>query len=162
MTMGCYDGAEICELVSLYLLNEIESQIGKADIGLYRDDGLAMFPNLSGPKADRMRKDLIEIFKRNGLNITIDVNLKVVDFLDVTLNLNNKSYYPFRKPNNKPLYINKNSNYPPQILKQLPEMINSKYSNNSCSEEVFNDVKPLYQTGLKNSGYNYEINLKLQ
>ena len=64
VTMGCYDGAEICELVGLYLLNEIESQIGKADIGLYRDDGLAMFPNLSGPKAERMRKDLIEILKR--------------------------------------------------------------------------------------------------
>ena len=160
VTMGCYDGAEVCELVGLYLLNEIEKHIGKADIGLYRDDGLAMFPNLSGPQADRMRKDLIDIFKRNGLSITIDVNLKIVDFLDVTLNLNNKSYYPFRKPNNKPLYINKNSNHPPQVLKQLPEMINRRISEISCNETEFIKAKPTYQSALENSDYSYDMQYK--
>ena len=93
VTMGCYDGAEVCELVGLYLLREIEKKLGSTDIGLYRDDGLALFSKMSGPKAERMKKDLIEIFKKNGLSITIDVNLKVVDFLDVTFNFNNKSYY---------------------------------------------------------------------
>jgi len=75
----------VCELVGLFLLSEIRKRLGSADIGLYRDDGLAIFPNLSGTKADRIRKDLIDIFKQNGLNITIETNLKVVDFLDVTL-----------------------------------------------------------------------------
>ena len=39
VTMGCYDGAEVCETVGLFLLNEIRVKFGSADIGLYRDDG---------------------------------------------------------------------------------------------------------------------------
>ena len=107
-----------------------------------------------------MKKDLIEIFKKNGLSITIDVNLKLVDFLDVTFNLNNKTYYPFRKPNNKPLYINKNSNHPPQVIKQLPEMINRRICEISCNEDEFLKAKPTYQSALQNSDYNYEMQYK--
>ena len=43
--MGNYDGAEICELVGLFLLNEIvEANIGmkKENMGLYRDDRLGL------------------------------------------------------------------------------------------------------------------------
>ena len=38
--MGSYDGAETCELVGLYMLSQLE-QLG-INIGLYRDDGLAI------------------------------------------------------------------------------------------------------------------------
>ena len=34
-----------------------------------------------------------------------------MDFLDVTFNLKNEKYYPFRKPNNDPLHINTLPNY---------------------------------------------------
>ena len=47
--MGCFDGAEICQLVGTYILNSLSSIIDKKDIGLYRDDGLAILRNLSGP-----------------------------------------------------------------------------------------------------------------
>ena len=36
--------------------------------------------------------------KENGLNITSKANVKVVDFLDVTLDLQTESYRPFIKP----------------------------------------------------------------
>ena len=51
VTMGSYDGAEICELVGLFLLHELNTLMtDKAgSIGLYRDDGLAAVYNLSGP-----------------------------------------------------------------------------------------------------------------
>ena len=39
--MGSYDGAETCELVSCYLLSQLK-QIPGIEIGLYRDDGLAV------------------------------------------------------------------------------------------------------------------------
>ena len=42
VTQGCYDGAEICELVGLYILNTLSSHFDKNDVGLYRDDGLAI------------------------------------------------------------------------------------------------------------------------
>ena len=41
VTMGGFHGAEICELVGLYLL----SQLTLSSIGLYRDDGLAVSPS---------------------------------------------------------------------------------------------------------------------
>ena len=40
--MGSYDGAEICELVGLFILNHLGKSFGKENIGLYRDDGLAI------------------------------------------------------------------------------------------------------------------------
>ena len=113
VTMGSYDGAEVCELVGLFILNGLGNTYGKENIGLYRDDGLAVFKNTTGPQADRIRKDITRHFKTHGLNITIQTNLKIVNFLDVTFNFNNATYYPYRKPNDNPLYINVESNHPP-------------------------------------------------
>ena len=40
VTMGSYDGAEVCELVGLLILNNLSNLVAKNDAGLYRDDGL--------------------------------------------------------------------------------------------------------------------------
>ena len=90
--MGSYDGAEVCELVGLFILCGFGNTYGKECIGLYRDDGLAVFKNISGPQAERIRKDITSHFKTNGLNITIQTNFKFVNYLDVTFNLNNGTY----------------------------------------------------------------------
>ena len=42
VTMGSYDGAEICELVGLYILSQLKVKLHGADVGLYRDDGLVL------------------------------------------------------------------------------------------------------------------------
>ena len=42
--MGSFDGAEICELVGIYILHNLSQITNKRDIGLYRDDGLMIFP----------------------------------------------------------------------------------------------------------------------
>ena len=47
--MGAYDGAEMCELIGIYMLNLIGKKYDSNNIGLYKDDGLAVFRNLSGP-----------------------------------------------------------------------------------------------------------------
>ena len=134
VTMGSLDGAEVCELVGLYLLNKIKPLLGSNNAGLYRDDGLAIVHKANGPKVDRLRKDIISLFKDEGLSITIDTNLIETDFLDVSFNLNTEKYFPFRKPNNAPLYIHSKSNHPPSIIKQLPSMTNKRISSLSCDE----------------------------
>ena len=139
--MGCFDGAEICELVGIYNLHQLKSVMRKENAGLYRDDGLGILRNLSGPEVDRMRKRIIKIFKDCGLNITIKMNLKTVDFLDVRFDLINNTYRPFRKPNSEPVYIHKQSNHPPNILKELPKSINKRISDISCDQNVFNNAK---------------------
>ena len=50
------------------------------------------------------------------------------------------------------MYIN--SNYPPQILKQVPKSTDCKrLSENSSSKEVFDKSRTLYQKSLNNSGF---------
>ena len=56
-------------------------------------------------------------------NIISETNLKVLNFLDLTLNLSTSKYEPYSKSDDKPLYINVNSNHPPNIIKNLPESI---------------------------------------
>ena len=101
--MGSFDGAEVCELVGLYLLDKLSKLLGKDNVGLYRDDGLAAVRSTSGPVLEKMRKNIITVFKNKGLGITIDTNLIETDFLDVTFNLatgkffhiENLTTYPF-------------------------------------------------------------------
>ena len=69
--------------------------------------------------ADKTRKELQKAFEQFGLKITAESNLHVVNFLDVTFDLSTGKYKPYRKPNDDPLYINKHSNHPPSILRQL-------------------------------------------
>ena len=56
VTMGAYDGAEVCELVGIFMLNKISEKYNKNDVGLYRDDGLAVFKNISGTESARMKR----------------------------------------------------------------------------------------------------------
>ena len=127
------------------------------NIGLYRDDGLAAFRNMSPWTADKTRKMFIETFAESGLKITIESNLKVVNFLDITLNIHNGKYYPYRKPGNLPLYINAQSDHPPSILKQLPKSINRRISDLSCDQVEFDKTAPLYNDALKSSGFTQPL-----
>ena len=54
--VGSYDGAEVCQLVGLYILNRLSKKYDKKSTGLYRDNDLAVFSNISGPQADRIKK----------------------------------------------------------------------------------------------------------
>ena len=71
VTMGCFDGAEICELVGVFALSELSKEIPDGNIGLYRDDGLGVLWDTPGNRADRIRKEIIKVFKNLGLNIVV-------------------------------------------------------------------------------------------
>ena len=62
--MGSYDGAEVCELVGLYLLNLLTNEFGKHNIGLYRDDGLSCFQNISGPDSEKIKRKCVKYSKK--------------------------------------------------------------------------------------------------
>ena len=161
VTMGSYDGAEICELVGLYILHTIGEKYGHNNLGLYRDDGLACLHGISGPASDRIRKEFEALFKEKfGLRITIASNLKSVNFLDVTFNLTTGKYQPYKKPNDHPVYINTKSNHPPNIIKVLPESISRRISDISSNEQIFDTAAPYYNDALSASGYNEKITYK--
>ena len=160
VTMGAYDGAEVCELVGLFLLSLLSEKFIKENIGLYRDDGLGIFRNINGHQADKIRKEFHKLFKQHGLSLEIECNLKTVNYLDITLDLNKGTYKPYRKPNDETLYIDAKSNHPTNILKQLPKSIETRLSNLSSNSEIFNEASKHYQNVLNHSGYNYELQYK--
>ena len=163
VTMGSFDGAELCELVGLYILHILGPKYAKHTIGLYRDDGLACFGSTSGPQADRIKKDFIKIFKEDfNLSITCETNLKAVNFLDVTPNLTTGKYQSYNKPHNNSLYINILSNHPPNIIKNLPENISKRINTLSADETTFNKSKDLYNNALAESGFKYKITFRKQ
>ena len=156
VTMGSFDGAEVSELVGLFILDKLSKLIPKENIGIYRDDGLSVVQG-SGPQLDKLRKDISKIFKDMGLGITIETNITETDFLDVHLNLKNGEFKPFHKINNDPLYIHHDSNHPTSIKKQMGSMISKRISKLSSTKEIFDSEKSFFQKALEKSGYKEKI-----
>ena len=100
-----------------------------------------------------MRKDFSKIIGELGLQITAQSNLKIVNYLDVTLNLSTGKFCPYRKPGNYPLYINAKSNHPPSIIKRLLATISTRISSLSCDADEFNKASRVYNDALKTSDY---------
>ena len=90
------------------------------------------------------------------------VQFKTVDFLDVTFDLDNNVYKPFRKENSKPTYINKHSNHPPSILKQLPKSLEKRISEMSSNKGIFDESIKSYKDALKESDFSQASNYILQ
>ena len=76
-----------------------------------------------------------------------------MDFLEVTFDLVNEIYKPYHKPNNRPLYINKHSNYTPNILQQLPKSIEKRISETSSNIDLFNRSIKIYNDALHESNF---------
>ena len=112
---------------------------------------------ISGPEIEQKLKQIIKMFKDCRLNITIKTNLTSVYFLDVRLNLRDNTYQLYRKPNGEPIYINKSSNHPKNIIKDLPKATGKRLSDTSCNQEVFEAALPIYEEALKKSGFNEKL-----
>ena len=70
--MGSLDGAEICELVALFILNQlIQANIGltRETVGLYRDDGLCVTKISTTEEVEDLKDKIREVFKREGLDM---------------------------------------------------------------------------------------------
>ena len=91
--------------------------ISPQQLGSYHDDGLLYIPNRNSPLCSSIQKRIIWTFKFLRFKIEISSNIKIVNFLDVTLDLSNNSYKTFIKTNLNLSYVNINSNHPKNIIK---------------------------------------------
>ena len=133
VAMGGFDSVEISDICGLFLLSLLSK------LNLYRDDGLLVC-NLTPRQAELKKKEICQIFKDNGLKIKILANQKVVNFLDITLDIDSGVFKPFMKPNDTPLYINTKSNHPPSILRNIPLGVNRRLIKISANLEVFDEA----------------------
>ena len=156
VAQGSFDSAEVCDLVGLYLLSELQKNKLDAETGKFRDDGLGV-TSATPDQADDIKKKICEIYKEHGLNITGDANKKVVQFLDVKLDLDGETFRPYIKPKDVPLYVHQSSNHPQNILKNIPLSVNKRISALSSNEEMFQSVAHIYQDSLKKSEYTHKL-----
>ena len=103
-------------------------------------------------------EDFINIFRKEfQLRIACETNLKIVNFLDVMLDLTTGKYQSYNKPGNIPLYTNVKSNHPPNIIKTLSESISRRINKLSSDEFLFDNSKGLYNNTLSSSGFKDKI-----
>ena len=108
-------------------------------------------------ETENVKKTICEVFKSYNLAITIEANLKTVNFLDMQLDLEEGTFRPYIKPNDKPCYVHSLSNHPPSIIKNIPISINKRLSKISSKKEYFDKAAEIYQEELKNKGYKHKL-----
>ena len=64
--MGCFDGTEVCELVDIYILSQLNTVLENENVGLYEDDWLGILRNPQGPEIETKRKAVVHVFKECG------------------------------------------------------------------------------------------------
>ena len=145
VTMDLCNGAEVCELVGLFMLNLIAPLVSKNNVGLYRDNGLAILENAFGLESECIKKKIIKLFQQYGLNISANTNLVQTNFFNIMFNLKLGKHWR----NDQPLYIHQQSNHPPTIKKQLPSMLVKHLSLLSCNCNEFFKAIPDYVEAIR-------------
>ena len=82
IAMGCFDGAEVCELVGTFILNKL-NVFQNNTFGLYRDERSAVIKGLSGPEIGRLKKNVVKTFCFSILNIyTLNIKNTIIRIID--------------------------------------------------------------------------------
>ena len=147
--VGAYDSAQVADLIGISILDTLGRIFNLEQVGLYRDDGNIFILDSNGPKTFKIQKKIIRAFKLLVQRIQMASNLKIVDFLDVTLNVNNGTFKPLSKDNSALIYVNIDSNHP----KQIPNAVNQRINRLSSCKIIFEESKSIYDKALKNSGF---------
>ena len=66
VTMGAYDGAEVCELVGIFSLDKVSVKYDKNSIVLYHDNRLPVFKNSTWKNKKELRKNIQGLWFTNS------------------------------------------------------------------------------------------------
>ena len=102
--------------------------------GLYRDE--------------KSRRKSFKIYLKKNIQ-TFQRNAKIINYLDITLKLNDALYRPYRKPNEETNYIHVNSDHLLSIIKEIPRSIEKRLSILSSSKNIFQESAIYYEKYLK-------------
>lgn len=78
-----FDGAEVSELMGLFILNKINKIVHADSQSHYRDDGLHDNQRANG----KIRKMFFKFFQDLDFDITVDMNRKMIQYLDMEFTL---------------------------------------------------------------------------
>ena len=112
------------------------------NVGAYRDDVLAA-SSLTPFQLEKVKQQVIEGFQEYDLKVKAVANTKVANFLDITLDLNNKG----------PV----NSNLPRHVTKHAVSETSKRLSNLSSNEAIFEAAKGPYEEALRRAGHKEKL-----
>ena len=122
----------------------------KNEVGLYRDDGLAI--SKATPKEiEKTKQEVNQVFKSEGVKITIEANKKIVNFLNVTFSFTDGNLITSCLTSiNRAITL-------PAVLKNIPLNSNKRLTAISSRKEIFDESIAPYQKALTESGYNHKL-----
>ena len=100
------------------------------------------------------------LFKEYNLEITAESNQKIVNYLDITLNLKDHNFRRYHKPDDQIQCVHTESNHLPNIIEQIPVSIEICLSNLSSTETLFKESTTHYEDNFRESGCNKKITYK--
>jgi hypothetical protein len=115
VAQGGFYSAEICDLVGLFLLSEIEKLKLNANLGKFRDDGLGV-----SSATPRQREQIKKKKMRDLQQAWTENNRRNEENSRSVFDIEKDTYKPFIKPNDTPIYVNRQSDHPQTILKNTP------------------------------------------
>ena len=127
----------------------LSKQITKNDIGLYMDDGLAILKNTSGPAAKKLKKKFQKLFKEKDLDILVQCNWKITNYLDITL----------KNPAKKSTILTSIQTTLHQSLKRFYNQLKKdlQFCHHQKIFYIFQKSPVYYAKCLKNSGYKTKL-----
>ena len=83
--------------------------------------------------------------------------MKITNYLDITLKLNDGSYRLYRKLNEETNYIHISSDHLPSVIIEIPRSIEKRLSILSLSKNIFQESVIYFEKCLKSSGYKTKL-----
>ena len=91
--VGHWQSSNVKVINGLYILSKLNHL--PIQNGIYKVDGISI-SDLTQQQTENIKKEICQIFRNLGLKIKIECNKKVVNYLDVTLDLVRGEHRPFR------------------------------------------------------------------
>ena len=79
--------AQKCELEGILIRAHLTKLINQNDVGLIREHGLIVVKSLNSQQTNRLRKNIVQVFKNLCFKREIKTDLIEVDSLNVTFSL---------------------------------------------------------------------------
>lgn len=114
-------------------------------------------PNINSHLTLKRHKMFIKVFKNLGFMIDISSNLKILNFLDIILNLSNNIFKPLITEDLTHTYISLHSNHAKSIIEHIPKIVNTRINRLSPNKKFFSASKFIYNQALRNSKFKQEL-----
>ena len=108
----------------------------------------------------KIKKKLKRLLKEYDLEIMAESNQKIVNYLNVTLNLNDSTFRPYHKPGDQIQYTHTESSHQPNIIKHIKTSMETRLSNLSSAETIFKESTAHSENNLRQSGYSKKPSYK--